>query len=83
MARATFQARHFVRLRRPVIVEPRSDGLWVVQTQGTQRHDSTHQRKLDAVARGRQMAQFKRTELLIKTAEGSIEKIDSQENCSG
>ena len=67
-------------IRRPVVVEPRPDGLWVVQTQGTQRHDSTHQHKLDAVARGRQMAQFKRTELVIKTADGETESADGQEN---
>ena len=47
--------------------------------QGTQRHDSIHQSKLSAVARGRQMAQFKRTELVIKTAEGEPENLGRQD----
>ena len=39
--------------RKPqVAVEPRPDGRWAVQTNGTQRADSLHDRKSDAVKRG-------------------------------
>ena len=41
--------------RKPqVAVEPRSDGRWAVQTDGTQRADSLHERKSNAIKRARQ-----------------------------
>ena len=41
--------------RKPqVAVEPRAGGRWAVQTDGTVRADSLHDRKTEAVARGRQ-----------------------------
>ena len=41
--------------RRPqVSVEPRPDGRWAVQTDGTQRADSLHDRKPEAVRRARE-----------------------------
>ena len=53
--------------RKPqVSVEPRPDGRWAVQTDGTQRADSLHDRKSDAIARGRELAANKQTELVIK-----------------
>ena len=69
--------------RRPqVSVEPRSDGRWAVQTDGTMRADSLHDRKSDAVARGRELAQNKRTELVIKGERGRITAKDSHGNDS-
>jgi Uncharacterized protein conserved in bacteria (DUF2188) len=59
--------------RKPqVAVEPRSSGRWAVQTDGTQRADSLHDRKSDAVARGRELAGHKQTELVIKNESGRI-----------
>jgi len=67
--------------RRPqVAVEPRPDGRWAVQTDGTQRADSLHQRKADAMRRGRELAEHKRTELVIKGANGRIVGKDSHGN---
>lgn len=38
-------------------VEPRPGGRWGVQRTGTQRADSVHERKTDAVTRARELAQ--------------------------
>ncbi len=63
--------------RKPqVAVEPRKNG-WAVQTDGTQRADSLHDRKSDAVARGRELAENKKTELVIKNEDGRIAQKDS------
>src|SRR4030095_7112991 len=40
----------------PVTVEPRPDGRRAVQTGGTKRADSLHERKVRAVQRGRELA---------------------------
>lgn len=59
--------------RKPqVAVEPRANGRWAVQTDGTQRADSLHDRKADAVVRARALAENKRTELVIKNESGRI-----------
>jgi hypothetical protein len=64
--------------RRPqVSVEPRPDGRWAVQTDKTRRADSLHDRKSDAIARGRALAGNKRTELVIKDERGRIVGKDS------
>ena len=64
--------------RKPqVAVEPRADGRWAVQTDGTKRADSLHDRKSDAVVRARKLAGNKRTELVIKTSSGQIRGKDS------
>ena len=64
--------------RKPqVAVEPRADGRWAVQTDGTQRADSLHDRKSDAVKRGRELAENKQTELVIKDERGRIVGNDS------
>lgn len=63
-----------------VSVEPRPDGRWAVQTDGTQRADSLHPRKSDAVARGRELAENKRTELVIKDERGRVKAKDSHGN---
>ncbi len=67
--------------RKPqVAVEPRPDGHWAVQTDGTQRADSLHARKSDAIVRGRELAENKRTELVIKNEKGRMVEKDSQGN---
>ena len=67
--------------RKPqVAVEPRADGRWAVQTDGTMRADSLHDRKTDAVRRGRELAENKQAELVIKNERGSIEGKDSHGN---
>lgn len=59
--------------RKPqVAVEPRPDGSWAVQTDGTSRADSLHDNKSSAIARGRELAGNKHTELLIKNENGRI-----------
>jgi hypothetical protein len=54
-----------------VAVEPRAKG-WAVQTDGTSRADSLHALKSTAVARGRELAENKQTELVIKNENGRI-----------
>jgi hypothetical protein len=66
--------------RKPqVAVEPRQ-GRWAVQTDSTQRADSLHDRKTDAVARARELAENKQTELVIKNQGGKIVAKDSHGN---
>ena len=66
--------------RAQVAVEPRPDGRWAVQTDGTHRADSLHDRKSDAVTRGRELAENKQAELVIKDATGKIAEKDSHGN---
>jgi hypothetical protein len=64
--------------RKPqVAVEPRANGRWAVQTDGTQRADSLHDTKSAAVKRGRELAGNKQTELVIKNEGGRIAAKDS------
>ncbi len=64
--------------RKPqVAVEPRADGRWAVQTDGTKRADSLHDRKSDAVMRARELALNKQTELVVKNSTGQIRGKDS------
>jgi len=64
--------------RKPqVAIEPRPDGRWAVQTNGTRRADSLHDRKRDAVRRGRELAENKQTEFVIKNETGRIAAKDS------
>ena len=67
--------------RKPqVAVEPRHNGRWAVQTDSTQRADSLHDRKSDAVKRGRELARNKETELVIKNEDGRIASKNSYGN---
>ena len=67
--------------RKPqVAVEPRPDGRWAVQTNGTKRADSLHDRKSDAIERARELAGNKATELVIKDESGRISGKDSRGN---
>ena len=54
-------------------VEPRPDGRWAVQRNGTQRADSLHARKDAAVARGVELGTRHHGQLHIKGANGRIE----------
>ncbi|MEO5786574.1 MAG: DUF2188 domain-containing protein [Casimicrobiaceae bacterium] len=63
-----------------VAVEPRANGRWAVQTDGTSRADSLHDRKADAVTRARTLAKNKRTELVIKDEAGRIAEKSSYGN---
>ena len=57
-------------------VVPRQEG-WAVKGEGTSRATATFDRKADAVARGREIAQNQGTELLIHGRDGKIESRDS------
>ena len=60
-----------------VTVEPRPDGRWAVQTDTAQRADSLHDRKIEAVKRGRELARNKQIELVIKGEDDRIAEKDS------
>ena len=67
--------------RKPqVAVEPRPDGRWAVQTDGSQRAHRLFDRKSDAVKRARELAESKQTELVIKDERGRAEGKDSHGN---
>jgi len=67
--------------RKPqVSVEPRANGRWAVQTDGTKRADSLHDRKSDAIARARELASNKQAELVIKDEAGRVSTKDSHGN---
>jgi hypothetical protein len=55
-----------------VAVEPRPSGRWAVQTDGTSRADSLHDRQSDAIRRARELAKNNETELVIKGQDGRI-----------
>jgi hypothetical protein len=54
-------------------VEPRPDGRWAVQRDGTKRAASLHDRKDAAVARGTELGRRYRGQLRIKGADGKIQ----------
>lgn len=55
-----------------VSIQPRNDGRWAVQTDGTQRAGSLHDKKADAIRRGRELAENKSTELVVRDESGKI-----------
>ena len=64
--------------RRPAIsVEPRPDGRWAVQKDGTKRASRVMDRKRDAVSRARQQARREQAELVIKDERGGIQSTES------
>lgn len=68
-------------LKKPQIaVEPRDDGRWAVQKDGTQRASRVFDRKQDAVDRARTQARREGAELVVKNAQGRIESKDSHGN---
>jgi hypothetical protein len=72
----TMRGAHMAR-KQHVAVEPRPDGRWAVQTNGTQRADSLHDRQADAINRARELAKNKKTELVVKDQRGRIRVKDS------
>jgi hypothetical protein len=60
-----------------IAVEPRNDGRWAVQTDGTQRAVRIYDRKEDAVSDARSRAQGRGVELVIKDQSGRIQQKDS------
>ena len=67
--------------RKPqVAVEQRAGGRWAIQTDGTSRADSLHDRQSDAVRCARELAKNKETEIVIKGEDGGIRQKDSQGN---
>ena len=63
-----------------VAVEPRPDGRWAVQTDGTQRAYRVVDRKMDAVEIARVVAGNKGAELVIKSGSAQIARKDSHGN---
>ena len=63
--------------KRGLAVEPRPYGRWAVQTEGAERATSLHQTKADAIARAREVAKHRHTELVIKNKDGTIAQRDS------
>ena len=60
-----------------IVVEPRPDGRWAVQTDRTQRAAKLHDTQSAAVADARRRAQGRGTELVVKDARGRIQSKDS------
>jgi len=60
-----------------ISVEPRPDGRWAVQKDGSQRASKIFDRKTDAVSRARAQAKREGAELAVKTTAGRIERKDS------
>ncbi len=56
------------------------DGTWKNRAQGNQRASSTHDTKADAQAKGRQMAQDRHVEHIIKNMDGTISGRNSYGN---
>ena len=64
--------------RKPhITVEPRPDGRWAVQKDHTSRPSRVFDRQSDAEARGRAQAQREGAELVVKGADGKIQRRDS------
>jgi len=63
--------------KRSLAVQPRPFGRWAVQTSGGERATSLHETKADAIARAREVAKHRHTELVIKNKDGSIAQRDS------
>ena len=62
--------------KRGVAVEPRPYGRWAVRTDGCERATSLHESKADAIARAREVARQRRTELVIENKDGTIAQRD-------
>ena len=62
---------------RAIEVEPRPDGRWAVQKQGSQRASKVLDRKADAVTATRGQAKREGAELIVKDKQGKIQSRDS------
>jgi hypothetical protein len=63
--------------RRAISVEPRPDGRWAVQKDGTKRASRVLDGKRDAVNRARQQARREQAELVAKDQRGRLQSKDS------
>ena len=60
-----------------ITVEPRPDGRWAVQKDHTSKPSRVFDRHSDAEARGRAQAKREGAELVVKGADGKIQRRDS------
>lgn len=60
-----------------IVVEPRPDGRWARQKNGTTRAASLHATQADAERAARSQARRERTELVVKGRDGRIQRRDS------
>jgi hypothetical protein len=60
-----------------IVVEPRPDGRWARQKNGSQRAASLHDTQSAAEAAARTQARRERGELVVKGRDGSIQRRDS------
>ncbi len=60
-----------------IVVEPRPDGRWARQKNGTQRAASLHNTQAAAERVARAQAQREGTELVVKGTDGRIQRRDS------
>jgi hypothetical protein len=63
-----------------IVVEPRPDGRWARQKNGTQRAASLHDTQRDAEAAARAQARREKVELVVKGRDGQIQRRDSYGN---
>jgi hypothetical protein len=63
--------------RPQIVVEPRPDGRWARQKNGTSRAASLHATQAQAESAAREQARRERTELVVKGADGRIQRRDS------
>ena len=60
-----------------IVVEPRPDGRWARQKNGTKRAASLHDTQAEAEAAARKQANAKGAELVVKGRDGRIQRRDS------
>jgi len=63
-----------------VHVVPNKDNGWAVRSEGAKRSDSRHGTQAEAVDRAREIAQNRRTEVVIHGRDGRIRDTDSYGN---
>src|SRR5262245_49546776 len=60
-----------------IVVEPRPDGRWARQKNGTRRAASLHSTQAEAIDAARAQARRERTEMVVKGRDGRIQSRDS------
>ena len=63
-----------------ISVEPRPDGRWAAQRDGSSRASSLHKTQKAAEAAARAIARRDKTEVVIKGSDGTIQRRDSYGN---
>lgn len=63
-----------------IVVEPRPDGRWARQKNGTKRAASLHATQAEAENAARAQAKRERAELVVKGRDGRIQRRDSYGN---